>query len=780
MTRSEVGRGLFVMGLLASASSVHAQTAPVPAPVGAGQNGAASAPPGDGLSDIIVTATRRAEVLQNVPIAVTAYQADSLLALSTRTVGDLAATTPNLARTSGPSGGNDAFFFIRGIGQVDSNPANDPGVGVYIDGVYLGRLQGASLDTSDIARVEVLRGPQGTLFGRNTIGGAINITSIDPGSDFGFTGRLTGGSREHLDAFGALNLPFSNTFSVRLSAASRNQHGWGTNVYTGKHFGNIQDIAGRLKAVWKPSNDFKLTLSADGVRARDGTPQTILTGVNYNAGVIPGTTPTGVPLPTDLLADTSPNVDRSYASIDPKNETDNYGGSATLDYNASDALEVKAILAYRHVRQLANNDFDATGYRLYDNFFNTRSNGYSAELQLIGHALDNKLNYILGGYAYKEDIYNDNAICLGTNLGAPFGPFGPQRNQGGCLRNNQQFNLGIHNYAGFGNLTYNLTDKLGIVLGGRFTYERKRQSFDFFIDNTAGVFSFFGFPPIIIPTLSPRNPGVGVPTTYEKSWKEFTPKAGINYQANADLLLYASYSRGFKSGGFNGRPTANASGGFNLILPYDPEHLDSYEIGFKSELFHRHLRLNAAVYHSIYDGIQLLVLDAATGFFNNANAGRNHINGFEIEATVKPSHDFELYANVGYTHTDYVYLDPRAGIPADSPLPVTPKWTLGLGASYTIHTGVGSIAPRADYNYRSAVQYGAANAPLEHQAGYGLLNLRVTWTDRSDRFSLAAFGLNVTNVRYWSNAQDVRGPLGVAFAQIGAPAEWGVEAGFKF
>jgi len=782
LTMARVGASL--LALMGLPTMVGAQEPPPSAaPDTAGPERAADP---NALADIIVTATRTEQSLQKVPIAVTAYGSAAITALGAKTVGDLADVTPNLARTSGPTGGNDAFFFIRGIGQVDSNPANDPGVGVYIDGVYLSRLQGASLDAQDIARVEVLRGPQGTLFGRNTIGGAINITSRDPGEAFAGEARLTGGSRSRIDAYAGFDLPLGDKFAVRLSGSTRNQDGWGKNVYTGKTFGDVHNINGRVKAIWRPDEALKVTLAADILRARGTAAQTILTGVNTAVGVqVPGfpvgTTPLGVPFPVDLLADTSSDVDKSFASVNPRSTLDNWGTSATIDWHGGGSVDAKAIFAYRRVKQFAANDFDGTAYRLYDNFFDTHSNQYSGELQLIGTSFDDRLSWIAGVFGSKEDIYNNNAICLGTNLGAPIGPGGPTRNAGGCLQNNQVFNLKIESVAGFVNATYRFTDRFSLVAGGRYTHEHKKQSFDFFLDNRSGVFSFFGFPPIAyIPTLSPNNPAVGIPTTYAKSWSQFTPKLGLNYQASPDLLLYASYSRGFKSGGFNGRPNPGASGGFNAILPYDPETLDAFEIGVKADLADHRVRLNAAAFYSIYDGIQLLVLDPASGFFNNANAGRNRITGFEVELTAKPVNAVLLYANVGYTHTDYRKLDPRAGIPPDSRLPVTPRWTVGLGASYTAELGFGSLTPRIDYSYRSAVFYGAGNAPLEFQSGFGLLNLRLTLTDTSERYSLSGFATNVADKRYISNAQDVRSALGVAFAQIGAPREFGVEVGVKF
>ena len=748
-------------------------------PPATSSSGAAS---DSGIAEIVVTARRRAENQQSVPIAVSAYNSATLEALSVRTVGDVADVTPNLSRTSGPTGGNDAFFFIRGIGQLDSNPANDPGVGVYVDGVYLGRLQGASLDAFDLARVEVLRGPQGTLFGRNTIGGAISLTSLDPASTFGARARATIGDRNRYDGFVSVDAPLGDTLGVRLSVGTRNQDGWGRNVYTGRTFGDVHNISARAKAVWKPDDRLKVTLSADGLHGRGGTAQTIQAAFNPAAGpAIPGTTPLGVPFPRDLLADTSPDPFRNFNSVAPKYRTDNWGASATIEYDLG-PIAVKTILAYRKTKQDANNDFDGTGYRLYDNQFRTDSDQYSAELQLLGKLWDGRIDYVAGVYAYEEGIGHTNAICLGTNLGAPFGPFGPTRNTGGCIENNQRFKLGIDNIAGFGQANVNITDKLAVTLGARYTYEKKRQSFDFYFDNSAGVFSFFGLPPLAyIPTLSPNNPNVGVPTRYQKDFDEFTPKVGVQWKAQKTFLLYASYSQGFKSGGFNGRPNADSAGGFLPIQPFAPEDLYAYEIGFKSDLFDRHLRLNGALYYSIYKGIQLLVLDPASGFFNNENAGRNIIKGFELESTLKPTRASSLYLNLGYDDNHYTFINPLTLIPKSARLPVTPELTLGAGGDYRFDLGrLGSLTPRADYSYRSSVYYGANNGQYEFQRGYGLLNVRVTWADPSDRFTIAAYGLNALDQRYISNAQDVTGSLGIAFAQVGAPAEFGLEAGVKF
>jgi iron complex outermembrane receptor protein len=731
-----------------------------------------------GVPTIVVTATRREESLQDVPIAVTAFGDETIEALSAETVGALAEFTPNLTRTAGPTGGNDAFFFIRGIGQVDSNPAADPGVGVYVDGVYYARLQGASIDTDDIARVEVLRGPQGTLFGRNTIGGAINITTEDPGRDFGVQGRVTVGMRERFDAYAAVDLPASDALRFRVSGSFRTQEGWGENVYTGETFNDVENLSGRVRALWEPDPDMRLALTAQGTRGRGTSAHTILVGFNPAAGPIPGTTPLGVPFPP-LLEDTSDDIDDNFSSIDPRNDLDTWGVSGDFDWGFSDTTSLRVIVAYRQLEQFVNNDFDGTAFRTFDNIFDTDTEQLSGEVHLYGDAFDDRLQWLVGGYAFEENINHTNAICLGSNLGAPGLN---ERFTEPCLRNNQRFQLDIQSLAAFANASFEIVPSFSIILGGRFTSEEKEQRFDFFLDNAGGVFSFFGIPPLVLPTLSPDNPNLNIPTTYNETFEEFTPRIGLEYEPASNLLVYANYARGFKSGGFNGRPSPNPTGGFNEILPYEPETLETYELGLKSDLLNDRLRFNAAAFFSNYDGIQLLVLDPDTGFFNTQNAGENEIYGFEIESLARPVEALTLYANVGYVHDEYTFVNPLAvGIDLTDDLPVTPTWNVSAGGNYEfLLSGGSAINVRADYSYRSSVFYGAGNAPLEFQEGVSLLNLRASWTSADDRFRAAVYGTNVTDERYFTNAQDVRGALGVAFANVSPPAEFGVEFGFEF
>jgi iron complex outermembrane receptor protein len=307
------------------------------------------------------------------------------------------------------------------------------------------------------------------------------------------------------------------------------------------------------------------------------------------------------------------------------------------------------------------------------------------------------------------------------------------------------------------------------------------------VDNTAGVLSSLtttiptpGGPltiPIfpqgaITPTFAPGSPALlpGTPTDYEDSWSEWTPKVGLNYEVSSEVLLYASYARGFKSGGFNGRPNPVVAGPntgrFLPVQSYDPEVLDTYEIGFKSSLLDRRLVLNAAAFFSDYQDVQILTLDPNTAFFNTANAGEVDIFGFEVEAVAEPVEGLRFDLGVGYL---------------DDSLPVTPTWTVNVGGQYEVDLAeMGSVRLRADYAYRSEVFFQAENNAFDGQDGYGLLNVRGTYTFPNDRVAVSVYGINVTDEEFFTNRQDVLGPLGTATSQLSAPAEWGAELSLRF
>lgn len=748
----------------------------------------AQEPASGGLEEIVVTARRVDESLQRTPVAVSAFLAEDLEQRSIARVGETAAFTPNFVTSAGPTGQDDGFFFVRGVGQVDLNPATDPGVATYIDGVYLGRLMGASFETMDIERIEVLRGPQGTLFGRNTMGGAVNVVTRDPAQNFNGRLKVFGGDRDLYGGRLGVDIPLGDSVALALSGMYKNQDGWGKRASDGTIFNSSETSTGRAKLKWNASDSFSATLSAD-ITSADGTSQhQILTGFNGAA-----VSPLGVPIPAGIGNSLQPGVSfvNNSSTPDPEYSLDTQGASLQLDWDTG-GLAFKSITAYRELEHFSADDFDGSPFTFYDHSFDTEQDQFSQEFQLSGET--DRFTWLVGAYYYEESVYHNNSIALGGNngclpfpvpgnqypfcgaIGQPYATPGVQR----FIRNNQQFDLDITAQALFAHATWRFTDRWSLSAGIRWTDEEKDQQYDFFIDNTRNVANLANLPPIILPTLSPRNPFLTVPSRYEESWDDITPQGSLEFQATDDVLFYVSYAEGFKSGGFNGRPSPNQQGQFAPVEAYDPEQLKTAELGVKSQLWDDRVRLNALVYFSDYEGIQLLVLDPLTGFFRTDNA-EAEIKGAELELLARLTPSLEVQGSFGYTDTEYTELNPLSGIPADGVLPVTPEWTASLGAQYTwFLADDASFSLRGDYSYRDDVFYGATNLPNEFQEGFGLFNARATWTAPGGQLKLAAYGRNLTDEEYFSNGQDVVGPLGVAFAGVGAPREWGVELEYRF
>lgn len=760
------------------------------------------------LEEIVVTSRRVQESLQETPISVSAFRAEDIEQLGIANIGDAARFAPGFTITAGPTGGNDGFFFIRGVGQVDLNAATDPGVGTYIDGVYLGRVIGASFDTLDVDQIEVLRGPQGTLFGRNTMGGAINVTSHTPTGKLG--GKLTvmGGDYNLRGFKGSIDFPVGETLAGTLSGMYREQDGYATRAADGKTFGDSETKAARAKFVWSPTDSFSATLGADWSEV-DGTAQhNILTAFNPAAA-----SPLGVPLPPEMAQYVNTgDLFTNTSSIDPLYNLDVKGANLTLEWTGG-AVGLKSITAYRELDQFHANDFDGSPFTFYDGAFDTDEDQFSEELQLTGTA--GKTRWVLGGYYYRENALHNNAISMGGNNGClPVPPFAipPGNPYPSCfasvpptqyatpgvdrqLRQNQQIDLDVEALAAFAHVKFQLSDQWSASVGLRWTDETKEQSYNFSLANLApgGVANFAGIPPLpfVIPTFAPGSPALipGTPTTYEKSWNEVTPSASIEFRPSDEAMLYLSYAEGFKSGGFSGRPTAIVAGPnagrFGPVDPYDPERLKTYELGLKSQFAEDRVRLNIATYYSKYQDIQLLVLTgtSAGAFFTTQNAAESEIKGAELELTALPVPALQLQLSASYNDNEYTSLDQSSidsGIDFNDRLPLTPELTFALAADYTWSIGAGSFTLHGDYSWRDDVYYGATNFPNEFQGSFGLLGARATFVFPGDSFSISAFGANLTDEEYLSNGQDVVQALGVAFSSVGAPRTWGIEATYRF
>ncbi|MBA3581079.1 MAG: TonB-dependent receptor [Gammaproteobacteria bacterium] len=782
------------------------------------------------LDEVVVTAEKRETKLQDTPIAVSAFDANALKELSVAQVSDVVAFTPNLSQTSGPTGGNDAYFFIRGVGQVDSNPATDPGVGMYSDGVYLGRMSGANLDSVDLKRIEVLRGPQGTLFGRNTIGGAINVVTQDPNFD-GVSGkaRVSAGSRSLIGVDAAVNLPISETIAARIVANVKQQDGFQDIVGSDKQLSAIDNQSAKVKLLWEASDSFTALLAVDDFQGRGTSASTLLLGFNpYGRSPLYKTTqnPVNLTVPAaDLAAAVatkiSPDTD-SHVSIDPTNNTDSSGAALTLNWDL-DSFAVKSITSKRELEQYVTNDFDGSANPYYDNYFATTQDQVSQEFQFSGST--DSLVWLAGLFYYNEKVDYDNAINNGSRVNASNvnNSSNPtdRRNGYDIVASHQVYDLDITSQAIFGQATYSFTEALKGTLGFRYNQEEKEQTYKMFIDNRDGVVAFNpfqtppGLPPAIVYTLDarnicgPSNPNTAtcinfVPTDTEE-WTTFDPKLGLDYKLSNGDLAYVTYAQGFRSGGFNGRPFPNEFGQWTKPKSYEPEKVGTLEFGYKTQLADNTIRLNTAVFFSKYEDMQVLVTQG--GFFETANAGESSLYGFEAELTVEATEALNIMAGLGYTKTKYDELDNSSlvstandivadqgisydaayalaeqyGLDEDDTFANTPEWSVNIGGQYTWMLATGaSYKFRADYVWQDDVYFQAANAPFDLQEAYGLVNLRGGWESAEGTLEVAVYGKNVTGEEYLTNAQDVIGQLGVAIAQVSAPSEYGVEATFSF
>lgn len=718
-----------------------------------GQAVADTSDAGVALDEIIVTAERRETRLQDTPIAITALSAGQIESQGIRSINDLAAQVPNLTSTTGPQGSGDANFFVRGVGQFDFIITNDPGVGVYVDGVFLGRSIGAMLDTADIARVEVLRGPQGTLFGRNTLGGAVSVTSVQPRlGDFSVNGRITYGSRDRIDVDGAVNVPLGDRAALRVSAVTRNQDGFATNALTGEKFGKTKRNGVRAALLFEPTDNLTINLSADYALDKSNPAPS----VNLAFAPFPF-------FPADVNNDRSSDFYTIFASNSPEARNEVYGFSGTIAWDFGPAT-LKSITAYRNLDSFSTSDPDGTGYRLYDQVTTTSQDQISQELQLSGTAFGDKLNYLIGGYFFRENAAQVLGLCFAPITPTPAARFNP------CNLWSQGNDQTTTSYAIFGQARYNFTPAFSITLGGRYTWEDKdivsNQFFDF---RPAG---FSPQPGVVVPGFV--APIVSnLPSSL--SFRKFTPKVGLEYKASDDVLLFASYAKGFRSGGFNGRLIAPQS----FVPTYAPDTNDSFEVGIKSELIDRKLRVNITGFYSKYKGIQQTISDPAVQF-RVANAGDAELYGFEAEVTATPVAGLRLNAGIGYTSSKFVNVPASVGPINGNRLPFNPEWTVAVSGEYAFDTGFGSLTPRLDYRFQSRTFFTAFNLPFEQQAPYGLLAARLTFVDKRDRFSLAVYGDNLTDERYYTFGQNALQAQGVAYNYIGRPREFGVTLGVKF
>ena len=719
------------------------------------------------LEEVLVTARKVEENLQDTPVAITALTEEALERRMITTTDDLAAVTPNLQfKGYGPLSGNNsaAQVFIRGIGQSDVSGGVDPGVGLYIDDVYMGRAVGGVMEFRDIANVQVLRGPQGTLFGRNTIGGAVLLTTRAPGDEFGGKVKLGVGDDSLREFFGAVDLPFSDEVAARLSFGSRQQDGYVTRIYDGVDLGDEDSYTFNGSLHIDPAENLSIVLRTDFTKEDENGSPFVFAGVNEN-GVFPaaisvdagcpGATfpPPFVPGDVDdvncannLTWDLGEFTNGGNSKVESNLESKGFSLTTTWDLN--DTFSLKYIGSDRSLEWSGSRDADNTYLTILSTQYESEADQTSHEVQLL--VSGDNYNGVLGYFLFDEEVRDF--------LRVPFahpGYVGPPGRA--VAMDYQDAILNNENNAVFTQWTVDLSDALSVTAGVRYTDEEKTIQIIGFtaeeplplVDDGNGI--FLPQDPLIEPTIPDTvNPGLNIePVPFTESFSATTGSLNVQYRFNDRWMGYVSWSEGFKSGGFNQRYNAVPPDGPQPI-PFDSETATTYELGFKADVTDN-FRLNGALFDTDYENMQLTYrLGIVPVLFN---AGESSISGAELEFTWVPSDKFIVEGNIGYLDSEIKGLVEIPGATAtlgpENELPFTPEVQAGLGVGYDFSLDSMILTPRINVSYTDKQFFDAANSvEVAQNSSVTTANFSLKLADLDEVWSVTLGVNNLTDEIY--------------------------------
>lgn len=757
------------------------------------------------IREIIVTAQRRAESVQDVPIAVTALDQQALDSETVSDIRDIAGRVPSLVVDSVAAGPGAAAIAIRGISFEDIEKSFDPAVGVVVDGVFIGTNTGQLLDTFDMERLEVLRGPQGTLFGRNTIGGVINVTRTRPTDDAGVAAQVAYSRFDTKRGRLVVNSGKLGGFiAIKAFGFYDQTDGFYFNATKNEREGRYKTLSGGVTALLTPTETITASFTYEHMRERGETIVAPLSSTGQDVFCIaPGAPNFSPAAQCGRLALPYRGLYTTYSQLETpvRNNTDAF--TANIDIELSDNFTLTSVTGYRTNEESVRQDFDATSVNFFDTLRVQDFRQFSQELRLVGDLSDN-VNLLVGAYFFKSGYENFQQTFLGSlaTRGAP-----------AVLQ--QYVEHDAKSYAAFADVRFDLTDQLTVALGGRYTRDKK------------SIFSNYGVVPALVRITQPSfdgqscvrvtgtltiAPGVVVPAygpatncNGSVSFGKFTWRANANYEIDSDKSVYASFNRGFRSGGFNGRGGSPTSLG-----PYQPEIVDAYEIGLKADWLDRTLRTNFAAYHSKYDNKQEEIVQATPPGSPSVqetvvrNASSATIKGLEAEVIVQMSPEFSANFSFSYTDAkfdrffnDVVGLTPGSApdlIPDDVSnlqLRRAPKYQWSAGLNYSREMGSGRFDASALLRFQS--KYSTCIAPARPRVpGAIVSDARCITEDRenlsaqmgytfdlgSGEFNIALFGRNLTNHKGLSSTLPVAGLF--TFGTALEPRTYGIQAGFKF
>ena len=695
------------------------------------------------LDTVVVTARRRKEALRDVPQSVTAISGEELESRGAQNIAALGAVTPNLVIHPGRAFNGTVIAYIRGIGQFDSIWGVEPGVGIYLDDVHLARPQGALLDILDMERVEVLRGPQGTLYGRNTLGGAIKVVSRAPSRVFGGSLALTLGDYGRRDAKAVLNLPLGDTLRTRMALAKYGREGYGRNLSTGAEVSARDAAVARISAVWNASSDIEVRFTYDRYRDRSGPPAARRLAVAPRR-VDPDQTPLD-PGRYDVRSDAPERLD-----------LDNEGASATVDWTLGPDWRLRSITAWREGESDGVLDMESLARPLWmlTRLFSERQ--ASQEIQLHHDGQD--ASVVAGLY-----LFDGRESGSGHNVTTLFGVT-PYSGADGTLR--------TRSAAVYADWVRDFGPRWQLDAGLRYTVERKAATANnaFYTDDT-------------YTTPTPLPPYFGRPSadfTDSETYRAPTPSLALARRTSRGML-YAKASRGFKGGSYNVRANTVAAPG--SAHPLDAETVTAFELGAKTEWLDGRLSVDAAVFRNDYRDIQLSVNTLNTlgeVFPDFRNAGSGTARGMELEWRARLAPRLSWTGHVGYLDTGYdEYIDRGVDVASSRDFPNAPQWTAGTSLVADLPLkAAGALHARIDGRYQSTVRPTTDTTALLVQPGYALWNASLSWTLPGERWQVALRGDNLGDTSYLTSGFTY--PFGITTGYYGPPRTYSLTLEYSF
>lgn len=718
------------------------------------------------LEEIIVTARKRAESIQQVPISITALNGEDLVERGVQLINDVAQFVPNVTfdRGTSISGGNaTSSIFIRGIGQGDFSNSADPGVGRYIDGVYVGRAFGSVFDAVDLDRIEILRGPQGTLFGKNTIGGAINIFSAMPTGQFGGYSQVEYGRFDEFNVRGSAQFPIvADSLAARLSISYRTRDGFTKGSADGKDYDDVNSLSGRGVFRWTPSDSIESTTIVDGSRKRENGAGLHLTHVHptgLSARLYPGFA-SFITRDRYLTYQSGTGSLQATGIADPVSNFDGFGISQAFAWEFAPSIAFTSISAYRGFDSEVSVDGDGTPLTQAAVYYVTDQHQFSQELRLNGDSFGERLTWVSGLYYFREKIDERywNRVLFGTFNINP----------------NQTDELTAISKAAYVDATLQLTDSLSVSGGIRYSEDEKE---------------FVGESIYYDQSVTWLAPG----SRLNPDWHSWTPRASVEFKPTNALLLYASFAEGYKSGGINPALTKPDD-----LLAFGPEESTTFEAGVKADMFDRRLRVNTAAFTTEYTGIQQSVslqpgqytcpLSAPLGCGTVINDATIRIKGFEAEVFATPIEGLSINGAVGYVDAHFTKIGAilvNSGVlDFNRKLARTPEWSTNWGAQYSFPVHYGTVTLRGDYSYRTSTYMNVRNPPRAAQPAYSLVNARLSFLTSDTSWEFAIQGRNLTDELYITSALDnyerPYGSTGATFANYGEPRTWTLSVKYRF